>query len=357
MGRMVDLIRNGEAPASVMRRAAQGGLSLPAREAIEILVVLAEHRELGAEAEETLGRWNEASLIEVASDALTPREVRLQLLKLHGQRPALVAALCEHPALELEELEATASHGSAEVLRAMMRSQRVRSSSRLLELMAVNPATEPARALLEQFRQTAQSRAAEGVAASFLAEHAEEVAKVDAQPFELVAGVDGEDDPLDKLLTRVKNGDTTAADPEEHVQLSLLQKIGLMRVGERIKLAMRGNREERMMLIRDRSKLVSLAVLESPKVTDREMESFASMKNIQETVLRAISTKRKFIKNYSVLRALANNPKTPLDVALPLLAHLLVKDVRALAVNKNVNETVRKVAMKTYRKKMERKID
>ena len=56
MGRMVDLIRDGEAPASVMRRAAQGGLSLPAREAIEILVALAEHRELGAEAEETLGR-------------------------------------------------------------------------------------------------------------------------------------------------------------------------------------------------------------------------------------------------------------------------------------------------------------
>jgi hypothetical protein len=357
MGRMVDLIRDGEAPAPVMRRAAQGGLSLPAREAIEILVALAEHRELGAEAERTLANWNEASLIEVASDALTPREVRLQLLKFHGQRPAVVAALCANPALELEELEATASHAPAEVLRAMMRSQRVRSSGRLLELIGANPATEPARALLEQFRQTAQSRTAEGVAASYLVEHAEEVAKVDAQPFELVAGVEGEDDPLDKLLTRVKNGDTTAADPEEHKQLSLLQRVGLLRVGERIKLAMRGNREERMLLIRDRSKLVSLAVLESPKVTDREMESFASMKNIQETVLRAISTKRKYMKNYLVLRALVNNPKTPLDVTLPLLAHLMVKDVRALAINKNVNETVRKVAMKIYRKKMERKID
>ncbi len=64
-----------------------------------------------------------------------------------------------------------------------------------------------------------------------------------------------------------------------------------MRVGERIKLAMRGNREERMVLIRDRSKLVSLAVLESPKVNDSEMETFAAMKNIQEAVLRAMSTK------------------------------------------------------------------
>ncbi len=116
---------------------------------------------------------------------------------------------------------------------------------------------------------------------------------MDEQPFELVAAAEGEDDPLDKLLTRAKNGDTAAAEPEEHEQLSLLQRIGRMRVGERIKLAMRGNREERMVLIRDRSKLVSLAVLESPKVNDSEMETFAAMKNIQETVLRAISTKRK----------------------------------------------------------------
>jgi hypothetical protein len=130
-----------------------------------------------------------------------------------------------------------------------------------------------------------------------------------------------------------------------------------MRVGERIKVAMRGNREERMVLIRDRSKLVSLAVLESPKVTDSEMEGFAAMKNVQETVLRAISTKRNFIKVYGVLRALVNNPKTPLDVALPLVAHLLVKDQRVLASNKNVNETVRKVAVKTYRLKTERKRD
>ena len=70
-------------------------------------------------------------------------------------------------------------------------------------------------------------------------------------------------------------------------------------MGERIKLAVRGNREERMVLIRDRSKLVSLAVLESPKVNEGEMEAFAAMKNIQETVLRAIASKRKYIKNYS----------------------------------------------------------
>ena len=102
---------------------------------------------------------------------------------------------------------------------------------------------------------------------------------------------------------------------------------------------------------------MSLAVLESPKVNDSEMENFAAMKNIQESVLRAIATKRSYIKNYGVLRTLVNNPKTPLDVALPLLAHLLLKDQRALAVNKNVNETLRKVALRMWRVKSERKKD
>lgn len=356
MARMVDLIRAGEAPGSVMRRAAEGGLSLPAGEAIEILVALAAHRELGAQAEQTLEGWNEASLIAVAADPATSPEVRLQLLKFHGHRPAVVGALCENPALALEELEATAVGASAEVLRAMMHSQRVCASSRLLELMRANPATEPARELLKQLHQTAQFKEADGLAAKFLERHAEEVARADAQPFEL-ASAEGEDDPLDKLLIRVRAGDTATLEPEEHEQLSLLQRIGQMRIGDRIKLAMRGNREERMMLIRDRSRLVSLAVLESPKVTDREMETFASMKNIQETVLRAISTKRNYIKNYGVLRALVNNPKTPLDAALPLLPRLLARDQKTLAMDKNMNETVRKMAMKLYRNKTQRKTD
>lgn len=354
MARMVDLIRDGIAPASMMRRAAQGGLSLAAGEAIEILVALAGHRELGAEAEQTLGSWNEGSLVEVASDVGTPHEVLLYVLKLHANRPAVVEALCENPTLALEALEAAASHAGGEVLRAMLHSERVRNSSRLLELIRANPAAEPTRPSLDQWLAKVQGEEALDAAESFLTEHAEEVVRGE-QPFELVPAAEGEDDPLDKLLSRAKTGDTAAAEPEVTKQLSLLQRIGALRVGERIKLAMRGNREERMVLIRDRSKLVSLAVLESPKVNDSEMETFAGMKNIQEAVLRAISTKRNYIKNYGVVRALANNPKAPLDVVLPLLAYLLVKDLRTLAMNKNVNETVRKIALKNFRTKTEKK--
>jgi len=348
VARLVDLIREGTAPASMVRRAAQGKLSVPAVDAVEILVALAADRELGAEAERTLEAWDERSLMEVCSSPVTPLAVLLHLMELFAHRPWMVTALCENPTLPISALESLAGRGDLPVLEAMLQSPRARGSGRLLKLIAANPEAEPVARKLNCWLETAESNEAEEVAAEFLTRHAQDVEKDDTQPFELVAGNEGEDDALDKLMQSAKRGEIPV-EPEEVEQLSMLQKIGRMRVGERIKLAMRGNREERMVLIRDRSKLVAMAVLESPKVTDMEMEGFASMKNVQESVLRAISQKRNYMKQYGVLRALVNNPKTPLDTAMPLVAHLLVKDQRSLAINKNVNETLRKMAIRIYR--------
>lgn len=358
MARMVDLIREGSAPESILRRAARGGLSLPINEAIELLVLLSAHRELGKEAEHTLESWDEASLATVASDPGSAAEVLVHLLHHQARRPALLLALCENPTLPLAELEALASRAGEQVIHVLMQSPRVCSSARLLGLMVENPSAEPLREeLLDRIEGAEGQREADAVAANLLALHAADVAREDAQPFELVSGPEGEDDALAKLITLAKQSEASAVTSEDTKHLSLLQRIGRLRVGERIKLAVRGNREERMVLIRDRSKLVALSVLESPKVNDAEMESFAAMKNVQESVLRAISQKRNYMKNYGVVRTLANNPKTPIDVTLPLLQHLMLKDQRALAVNKNVNETVRKVALRLWRMKSERKKD
>ena len=105
---------------------------------------------------------------------------------------------------------------------------------------------------------------------------------------------------------------------------SALQKISKLDIKGRIQLAMKGTKEERSLLIRDGTKIVALAVLESPKVSDGEVEKFAGQKNVLEAVLRGIPMKRRFAKNYSIIRALVFNPRTPLDLSLGLMKNMLL---------------------------------
>ena len=132
-----------------------------------------------------------------------------------------------------------------------------------------------------------------------------------------------------------------------------LQKIAHLGVKGRIQLALKGNKEERSLLIRDGTKVVALAVLDAPKLSDGEVEKFASQKNVLEAVLRQIPLKRRFMKNYIVVRNLVANPRTPLDLGLSLMKNLLAQDLKNISGNKEVSETIRKLALKMYKQKLE----
>jgi predicted RNA-binding protein len=136
---------------------------------------------------------------------------------------------------------------------------------------------------------------------------------------------------------------------------STLAKIAKLDIKGRIALAMRGGKEERSILIRDGTKLVALAVLDSPKVTDGEVEKIALQKNVLEAVLRQIPLKRRFAKNYTIMRNLVFNPRTPLDLSLGLMKNLLIHDLKNLSGNKEVSETIRKLALRMFKQKMEKK--
>jgi hypothetical protein len=142
-----------------------------------------------------------------------------------------------------------------------------------------------------------------------------------------------------------------AAEPEVKKRLSLLQRMAKMNIVQRIQLAVKGGREERMLLIRDPNKIVQRGVLQSPRLTDLEIENFAAMTNVSQEVLRIISKNRNFMKNYVVTRNLTKNPKSPLDVSLHLLPHLVPTDLKQLAANKNVPETLRSMALKLQRQR------
>jgi hypothetical protein len=147
-----------------------------------------------------------------------------------------------------------------------------------------------------------------------------------------------EDQPLvesdDQPIAEEQSGE---ADPKI---LSTLPVI------DRLKLAMRGSREQRSQLIRDSNKLVAVAVLSSPKLSEPEVEAFARMANLSEEVLRIIAMNRGWVKNYNIAAALTRNPKTPIALAMGFLQRLNERDLKMLSIDRNVAEPVRVAARK-----------
>ena len=127
---------------------------------------------------------------------------------------------------------------------------------------------------------------------------------------------------------------------------SALQRIAALTIAQRMALAMKGSREERSILIRDPNKIVAVAVLSSPKLTDSEVESIAKMANVSDEILRIIANTRAWVKNYGVVHALTKNPKTPVALSMNLLARLNDKDVRMLSADRNVPDVLRISARK-----------
>ena len=130
------------------------------------------------------------------------------------------------------------------------------------------------------------------------------------------------------------------------VRESTVQKIASLNVAQRMTLAMKGSREERAVLVRDPNKIVAVAVLSSPKLTETEVESIAKMANVSDEILRMIGFSRAWTKNYAVVHSLVRNPKTPVAMSMNFLARLSDKDLRNLSTNRNVPDILRVSARK-----------
>ena len=133
------------------------------------------------------------------------------------------------------------------------------------------------------------------------------------------------------------------------------QRLSMLTVAERMKVAVLGSREERSILVRDPNRLVSSAVLSSPRLTESEIEAIARMTNVSGDVLRAVGTNRVWLKNYGVVAALVRNAKTPIAVALSLVNRLMERDIKFLASDRNIPEPVRLAARKIYTQNMSRR--
>jgi hypothetical protein len=154
-------------------------------------------------------------------------------------------------------------------------------------------------------------------------------------------------DPLIDTLAELPA--VPAGDEETPEETRVLSSLPIL---DRIKLAMKGTREQRAQLIRDSNRMVASAVLSSPKLTESEVEAFAKMANVSEEVLRVIASNRSWLKNYGVALGLARNPKTPPAISMHLLHRLNERDVKIIGTDRNVPEALRLAARKMGVKKL-----
>ncbi|HEY2499489.1 MAG TPA: hypothetical protein VGK24_20705 [Candidatus Angelobacter sp.] len=397
MAPILELIKKNAVPVNVMRSAARGALPLSADETLEVLVFLAQSPLFGHDARMTLAGWDAESAMEVLGKDTTAPDVLLYYWQPENRRPVLMPTLIENPAIPDELLMELAETGSRATVSMLLASARARNAPGVVEALLSNEYLTPQEAYelkgggtktqtappdaeeaLEQFEAHPEAEAA---LQTFQQEHASEIAADEGKPFELTkeespaleqgaaiaVAESGGDQPGDAEANKPAEANAQAIadaleDPEmldefglsEQKRLTVLQRVAKLNVGQRIKLGFVGGKEERALLIRDTARLVQNAVLSSPKLTDAEAESFAGSKNLQENVFREIARQRRFLKLYPVVRNLVNNPRCPLDVSLTLVKTLQVYDLKSLRHNKNVPDTIRKVAAKLYTDKATR---
>jgi hypothetical protein len=412
--RIIDQIRASKLPSNMMQFAARGALQLPPAENIEILVYLAMHNKVFGElARLTLAGWDEKASGAAAADPQTSVEVLDYFISPDNLRPKLLPALLENPSVPERQLIKLALGATRDTIAVMLKSARVRSLSGVLEALRASPYLENEEAgelenLLQERNAAAPppdpepaadhpEAAADLIAAeaeghdepssdiygdgaddetvsAYLNDHMHDIVAEGEKPFQAIGGIvdllgadyfpvtDAAEAPPPPATAApnepahgasAKAAVATKKPQPEAKRENALQKINHLDVKGRIQLALKGNKEERSLLIRDGTKVVALAVLEAPKISDGEVEKFASQKNVLEAVLRQIPLKRRFMKNYKIVRNLVANPRTPLDLGLGLMKNLLIADLKNLSGNKEVSETIRKLALKMYKQKLD----
>jgi hypothetical protein len=354
-------LKEGQVPLGVRQAAARGVLPVGQEELLGILVFLQNDadREISKNARETLGNEFGDDLVKtIVESSSTPIEV----LEYFGRPPyrsnQILESLIQNKATPDSTIALLAANVEPSLIEVILINlMRLLRSPFVLAALERNPNQTPdikrrLREIREEFFEKRNNfipihrTKAEERALSEMQNSTEPEAESTALVVFSEEIKEGEDVTRLTLDSLADDGFGSFEDMGEEERLSTIQKIARMTVAERVQTALKGNREDRVILIRDANRIVSSAVLESPKLTDSEAEAIAIMKNVSEEVLRLLATRREFIKNYTVVHSLVKNPRVPIGTSLTLLNRILTNDLRGLARNKNIPEVLRKAAQR-----------
>lgn len=119
-----------------------------------------------------------------------------------------------------------------------------------------------------------------------------------------------------------------------------------LKVAEKIKMGLTGDKEWRTLMIKQSNKLIQAAVLKNPRITDGEVLMIAKNKTSSEDLIRMILLNKEWMKFYEIKKALITHPKTPPPKAMRLVPMLTMKDIKELAKSRQVSTLVSTAARK-----------
>ena len=359
--RILEAIRAGQAPRPARLAAARGSLPLTRAELVAIQLVLCDDGddEIREAARASLAALEQDAALALAEDPDAGGETLAFLAREARRWPEVGRVLARSTRIPAAAMEPLAESDDEETLRFLAANHRaLRDHPRLGELLEHNPRfpkDAAARLLdvLDELRKEAAAARAREQAADTTAtgEEDQEGASAPARdPFLASLGIDAE---LEAMLPELDIDIGALAERSELLgsedgdDESLLARLARMKVGQKLKLALFGGREERSLLIRDSNRIVATSVVKNPKFSETEAEMASNSRNVSQDVLRLIARHRDYGKIYTIQHNLVRNPRCPPEIAVRLVGSLRENDLKLLIRNRNVSEAVRRQAKKT----------
>ncbi len=324
-------------PPSIRLSVARGIAPVPPHELLELLVYLASDpdAEVASASQQSLRSWDERELATqlVANNCSTPV---LAYFATGSPAEPLQEAIVLNPSTPVASIAKLAQQASPKILEMILCNLvRLQECPEILLQIKGNPSAPPT--IINRVHEIENQ-----LLAGRQTEYRLEDGTAPQSSAETVAAIASEDDDWsleDLSLEGLPVGFDTEA-------LGTIEKLARLTVQQRIHVALRGNREERSFLIRDPVKDVSRNVLRSPKLSENEVETFASMPTVSDDILRDIAGNRDWTRNYVVRQNLVKNPKTPATVSQRLLPRLMSRDLELLSRDRGVSEAVRRNAQR-----------
>jgi hypothetical protein len=343
---VIGLIESGAYPRDVVATIARGFLPLEQDDLIGVLLYLipSDDEEIAGYAAAALGDIQPRAMLEFASNQQLAPEHLVRLLATTRDNVVIEALIRNRavPDSAIADFARRAEPGVQEVI--VINQARIIRAPEILEALLENPTLSPdvRRRALETKEEFFEKRARYEP----LEEDDEAEPEVIDVPIEPIAdllekAVEQEDAPLS--LVQLTLGEQN--DPKK---AALWTRLQFMTVAEKVMIAYRGDRTVRMLLVRDRNKLICSAVMRNPRMTEQEAENIASMRNVEDEVLRMLANRRDWMSKYNILLTLCRNPKTPVGVVLPFINRLTLRDLKGLKDDRGIQQVVREMTRKLY---------